>query len=242
MTNRGELFDSWRQGQESYRTNEQNRELLASKHFTALVGPAGIGKSTAMQRATEIDSSFTVVGTQTSRPQRTNDNPALYRYIITDEDFDTLQKDIEQKEVIQYAIDPTNDVIYLSRAEDYPGTYNLGDVWASAVPDFQKLGFKTLTTIALVADPVDWESWFHERFQTGDETAKKRIKEAQLALPMLIDGPLELKWLLNKNGDLDQTARGIIDLSRGGESQIDGPAIAKRMLEATKRLQQEYGT
>lgn len=241
MTNRGELFDSWRKGQESYQTSEHNRELLASKHFSAIVGPAGIGKSTAMQRATELDPSFTVVGTGTSRPQRSNDNPELYTYIITDEDFEKLQKDIEQKEIIQYAIDPTNDVIYLSRPEDYPGTYNLGDVWASAVPSFQRLGFKTLTTIALVAEPEDWEQWFHQRFHIGDDTAKRRIREAQMALTMLIDSPFAIKWLLNKNGTLDQTAQGIIDLSRGGHSQVDGPAIAKNMLEAAKRLEKEYG-
>lgn len=240
MTNRGELFDSWRKGQGSYQTSERNRELLASKHFSAIVGPAGIGKSTAMKRATELDPSFTVVGTGTSRPKRSNDNPELYTYIVTNEDFEALKYDIERKEVIQYAIDPTNDVIYLSRPEDYPGTYNLGDVWASAVPDFQKLGFKTLTTIALVAEPHDWEQWFHERFQIGDETAIKRIKEAQLALPMLIDSPYSIKWLLNKHGDIDQTAQGIIDISRGGESTIDGQTIARGMLDAAKRLEREY--
>lgn len=240
MTNRGELFARWRHDQAGYRTTEANRALLAQKHFTAIVGPAGVGKSTTMQRASEIDDRFAVVGTLTSRPQRESDNPSLYTYITSDRELHTLEQAIVEKELVQYAVDPTNDVIYGSTAADYPNTYNLGDVWASALPDFEKLGFKTFTVIALVADPADWEKWFRQRFEPGDEVARKRIHEAQLALPSLIDSPFDITWLLNRHGAIDDTAQGVINISLGGTSTIDGPAIAKAMLDTAKRLEKEF--
>lgn len=240
MVNREQLFKNLRRQQRHYTAAKASLEAIADKHFVAAVGPSAIGKSTIMNRVSIMDPDFKWVITRTSRPPRSNDTPEMYRYIITDDDFAKLEEDIAHGELLQYAIDPTRDVLYGSYPEDYPGVYNIGDVWASAVSDFQNLGFKSMTTVYLVADANDWATWFRSRFMPGDEVAIKRLTEAEQSLEWAIGHHTEIKWLKNTAQDIDETAARFIHVSQGGDGNADGIKLAKQMLDKIHQLKIKY--
>jgi len=226
--------------QRHYAASKASLEAIANKHFVAVVGPSAIGKSTIMNRVSNKHSDFKWVITRTTRPPRSNDVDGMYRYIITDDDFDKLEKDIQHGELLQYAIDPTRDVLYGSYPEDYPGVYNIGDVWASAVSDFQNLGFKSMTTIYLGADANDWDIGFRSRFTPGDEVAIKRLAEAEQSLTWALDHHSELKWLKNTPQNIGETAKQFITLAQGGRSETHGIKFAKQMHDMVHQLKNDY--
>lgn len=233
------FFETLRANQASYEPNKHTRDKLAGKTIVMTVGPAGIGKSTLMNGAIEQDPRMHRVPSFTTRDQRLNDEPGMYHYIVTPEDYEKLDHDINSGTVVQYGVSPVKDVVYGTYVDDYLREYNLKDVWASGVAEFEKLPFNTHIIVGLVADPHDWKQWYSERFTPGDPEAVSRLDEAQQSLEWLISHP-DVKWLQNKSGELEQSSLKLIDICLGGQGQPNGPDIAAQMLDEIPRMKRHY--
>ncbi len=240
MTNREKWFEKLRHEQGHYTTNEANRRLLAQVSFDAIVSPGAGGKSTIMNHVAKIDDRFKRVSGFVTREQRPNDEPELYRYIHSDDEYAQLADEIDQHIPIQYAVHPAKDSLYGTHIEDYHSTHNIKDVWYNAIADFEKLGFERFTIIGLVAEPATWEEWFRHRFPKTDPNALPRITEATQELSWLIENEQRVQWLENRQGEIDSVAKEFIAISEGGAGSYYGSKLAKGMLRAAIRLEQEY--
>lgn len=161
----------------SYRPDPAIARQLASKTIIMLVGATCEGKSTLMHEVARLDPRFGLSGTFTSRPPRTTDG-GHYSYITySDAGLAPLFEKIKNRELVQYAIN-FNLQIYGSELKDYNHTYNLLDVFSSAMPSFQKLGFGKLYTTTVVSRPDTWLKRFEERFPHGHEQRAFRRDEA----------------------------------------------------------------
>ncbi len=239
MNPRSDFFAKLRIEQSAYVPGDHISQALSGKTIALLVGPAAIGKSTIMNKAVELDPRLHRVPSFTTRPQRINDEPGMYHYIASDEQFDKLKHAINGKNVVQYGVSPVKDVVYGTYADDYLREYNLKDVWYSGVAEFEKLNFQSSIVIGLVADPADWAVWFQKRFASDDPEALSRLAEAKLCLPWLIERQ-DVKWLQNKRDDLEETALKLIDICLGGQGQVDGPQMAQGMLDEVAKLENLY--
>lgn len=239
MESKNSFFETLRTNQETYTPSEKVIQALAGKTIVMVVGPAGIGKSTTMNAAVDQDPRLHRVPSFTTRAQRIDDEPGMYHYVATDQDYEKLERDIAHKNVVQYGVSPVKDVVYGTYAEDYLREYNLKDVWFSAVSEFEKLNFKEKIVVGLVAAPEDWQAWLDKRFSPGDPEALSRLDEAELCLPWLIERK-DVKWLQNKNDSLDQSALDLIDICLGGQGIDDGDKLAKAMLAAVPKLKKRF--
>lgn len=204
-----------------------------------LVGPTAVGKSTIMNTAQRIDPRYHRANNFTSREQRDIDEPGLYTYLSSPEDFAVLIQAIEERSITQYVVSPTKDVIYGTKPQDYPGEFIMQDTFYSAVSHYRQLGFQDSITIGVVVDPDDWERWFTERWASDPaDIVLARLKEAGQSLSWLIDHDTEIKWLHNKPNGQEAAARQLIAISNGEPtpSLID---IAKQMREITQKLHEE---
>lgn len=233
------FFDQLRANQALYHPNQHTLDKLAGKTIIMTVGPAGIGKSTLMNGAVEQDPRLHRVPSFTTRQQRINDEPGMYHYIATDEDYEQLDHAIRSGNVAQYGVSPVKDVVYGTYVDDYLREYNLKDVWYSGVTEFENLPFSTKIIVGLVADPHDWKEWFAQRFEQGDPEALSRLDEAQQSLEWLLGCP-DVKWLQNVNHDREQSAIKLVDICLGGQGQPNGPDIASQMLDEIPRMKRHY--
>lgn len=228
-----------RTNQALYKPNKHVHDKLTGKKIIMTVGPAGIGKSTLMNGAVEQDPRLHRVPSFTTREQRINDEPGMYHYISTPEEYEKLDHDIRSGNIVQYGVSPVKDVVYGTYIDDYLREFNLKDVWYSGVTEFEALPFSAKTIVGLVADPHDWKQWFSERFTPGDTEALSRLDEAQQSLEWLVGCP-DVKWLQNKNGELEQSSLKLVDICLGGQGQPNGAEIASQMLDEIPRMKRFY--
>lgn len=204
-----------------------------------LVGPTAVGKSTIMNAAQRIDPRYHRANNFTSREQRDIDEPGLYTYLSSPEDFAILIKAIEDRSITQYVVSPTKDVIYGTKPQDYPGEFIMQDTFYSAVEHYKQLGFQDSITIGVVVDPQDWKLWFTKRWADDPkDIVLARLQEAQQSLTWLIDHESEITWLYNKPNEQEAAARQLIAISNG-ESTPSYVDIAKQMREITQKLHKE---
>lgn len=237
--NRDDFFSMLRSEQSAYAPSAHIANFLNSKTVVMLVGPAAIGKSTIMNKAVELDPRLHRVPSFTTRPRRINDEPGMYHYIASDEEFEKLAHDIMNKKVVQYGVSPVKDVVYGTYIKDYLREYNLKDVWYSGVEEFEKLNFKSKIVVGLVSDPKEWSVWFQQRFAIDDPEATSRLDEAELCLPWLIERK-NVCWLQNKNEDSEEVGLKLIDICLGGQGQEGGEQLAQDMLGAITELRKIY--
>lgn len=228
-----------RANQTTYKPNKHIHGKLTGKTIVMTVGPAAIGKSTLMNGAVEHDPRLHRVPSFTTREKRANDEPGMYHYIITDQDYEKLDHDIRAGNVVQYGVSPVKDVVYGTYIDDYLREFNLKDVWYSGVAEFEKLPFKAKILVGIVADPLDWKEWFSQRFKPGDLEALSRLDEAEQSLQWLITQS-NVRWLQNKNNSMRQSSHELVALCLGGHGQSDGADIAMRMLNEIPAMKRYY--
>ena len=240
-SDRGELFSALRRSEATYMPADSLRQALSRKSLVMLVGPSAIGKSTIMNTAVQCDPRFARVSGFTSRSARPNDEPRLYRYIASNDDFAKLESDIHQHQLIQYAVSPVKDVIYGTALNDYPGEFNMIDTFYSAVEQYRTLGFKDVHTIALVADADEWRTWFQNRWQRGAPEVASRLQEARQSLEWSVAHQDTLIFIQNKAGEQERVARELIGVSLDQKvHQQLNATLAKNMLGAIDAMESDY--
>jgi guanylate kinase len=227
------------QTQDEYEPNMAIADKLAKKTIVMFVGATCEGKNAVMDAAAKLDTRLKVVGTRTSREPREGDNAARYTYIDNnDEALAEVFDAIEKREMVQYAVNPYAQLIYGSTIDDYPTTYNLADVFSSAIENFRHLGFKRAIAVTVVTDPKVWLKRFEERFPAGDPQRRARRDEAIESFTWSLSQTDDHFWIENIDGNLDAAAHEIIAITLGeSEGQPAARRIAEASLEAAWSIQ-----
>lgn len=223
-----ELFAS----QNDYRPKLEITAELQQKVILMFIGATCEGKNTVMEAVAQLDDRFRIAGTFTSRPPREGDDAARYTYYEnSDAGLQPLFERIDRHEVVQYAVNPHAQLIYGSEPKDYPATYNLGDVFSSAVTSFRQLGFRQATALTIITDPKTWLGRFEARFPAGHPQRQARRDEAieSFNWSLAQSGPDHF-WVENIDGQPEAAAREVIAISLGSSG---GDPAARQLAEAS---------
>jgi guanylate kinase len=227
------------QTQDEYEPNMAIADKLAKKTITLFVGATCEGKNAVMEAATKLDKRLKVTGNRTSREPRKGDDAARYTYIEnTDAALAEIFDAIEKREMVQYAVNPYAQLIYGSTIDDYPTTYNLADVFSSAVENFRHLGFKRAIAVTVITDPTVWVKRFDERYPTSNPERRARRDEAIESLTWSLSQDSNHYWVENIDGNLEAAAHEVIAITLGtSEGQPAARRIAEASLEAAWSIQ-----
>ena len=219
---------------DGYRPDSAVLEQLRQKTFVALVGPAGVGKSTTGDVLMAYDTNFGRTGSVTTRQPEPRDTPALYRYITMD---DALSR-IKNRQFVNYVIHPTTKTIYGTDPDMYDHRYTVLETLPEAVAYFRRLPFKHIYVVYLVTDADEWKKWFDARYALQNEERSKRLDEATHSLGWALFSKVQdIRFVYNPPGDQQTAARTIIDLVKySKDSSMVGREFAERMLAITKEM------
>jgi guanylate kinase len=228
------------QDQDQYEPNMAVADKLATKTIVMLIGATCEGKNAVMDAASKLDEQFKVAGTRTSREPREGDDTKRYTYFEnSDAGLAKVFQDIENREMVQYAVNPYAQLIYGSTIKDYSGTYNLADVFSSAVDNFRRLGFQQALAITVVSQPDVWLKRFEERFPAGSPQRRARRDEAIESFTWsLSQNDTDHFWIENIDGKVDIAAQEVINISMGtSKGQPAARNLAEASLEAAWSIQ-----
>ena len=225
-----QLLQKLHQVQNTYKPAPAITAQLSAKSLIMVVGASCVGKNTLMTTLAGADNQFGVAGNFTSRPQRADDDPAVYTYYEhTDEGLQPILERIAKREVLQYAINPHSLFVYGSEPRDYPHLFNLKDVFSSAVDGFRQLGFKQTLTVSVVTQPAVWQQRFDARFPVGHPDRVARRDEAIDSLSWSLGQTDEHFWVENVDGQPELAANEIKTIALG---QSQGQPAARNLAEA----------
>lgn len=207
--------------QHGYQPNNEVASALLDKSLVMIVAPPAIGKTTVMKRAAELNKDFGQTSVFTTREQRADDDPSLIRTVPnTPEGTALILQKIIKRELVQFAVHPTQHTIYGTEAYDYPFRSNLLATLSGAVQPLRSLPFKQTTTIGLLAEPSTYKKWFLQRYPKDGNERRKRASEAILSLTWLLEQPdHEIIWLINQDSGLDETAAQLITYTSADTSK-----------------------
>lgn len=226
--------------QNTYRPNDAVAAQLGDRALVMLVGPAAAGKSFIMNEIVTLDQDFRRVPVFSTRPERPDDEPGMFRcYPHDNEHVTRLLDEIDRGNVVQYAIHPTQGTMYGTLPEDYPGTYNLLATLSGVVDGMRTLPFKTAHVIGLTAPGATWQRWFDARYPSDHPERPKRIEEAIISLEWLLDETRTdtVTWIENESGHATEVARQIIHHVRQKQpSDTRITNVARDMLSTARKL------
>jgi hypothetical protein len=202
-----------------------------------LVGATCEGKSTIMHAAAQQDPRFGLAGTFTTRPPRESDGPHYTYYEYSDAGLRPLLAKAKAGELVQYAVN-FNLQVYGTELSDYTHTYNLLDVFSSAVPKFRELGFGGQHLATVVSQPDVWLRRFDERFPLGHEQRAFRRNEAIESFGWSLKQAEEHVWIQNVDDNPAAGAQAIIDLVlHGGQGNPAGREWCLQSLKLAGKIE-----
>lgn len=207
-------------------------EALHGKTLVMIVGPTSVGKSSLMNKVVELDTDFARVSGFTTREQRPNDEPGLYRYVNESE----AQAIIASPDLIQYAINPANNKLYGTTVMDYPGRINLQDTLSGAVEFYKTVPFERHIVISLTAPSETWAQWLTARYPEAGMERAKRLQEAIASIEWSLSQADNHYWLVNQPGQLDAVARHLISIVKNRAEPSVVPPEAKNLLVHAQSL------
>jgi len=146
--------------QAEYQANDIERAKIAGATLLAVVGARGAGKNHLMRA-----SGLHVVGGETNREPRADDDPALTTY----DTAERMLQAIKDREYIQYGVH-LPDLIYATRASHFkPDDINVKDIWFDAIPMLGNKGFKEVKIISILSPGNQWLEHIKKRFHNQSE-------------------------------------------------------------------------
>jgi guanylate kinase len=223
--------------QSQYQPNTSIVNQLQTKTILLFIGPTCVGKNTVMETAPALDTRYKLVGTFTSREPRSDDTDYTY-YENSDEGLRPILDAIEQRHVVQYAVNPYAHTLYGSRIEDYAGDFAMGDVFADAVSQFRQLGFGHVKAISIATEPAVWIQRFNERFPSGHPQRHARYNEALASLQWsLTQTADDHYWIINVDGEPEIAARHVLHIAHGlHDTNTEGRRLAAAMLQTLQEM------
>jgi hypothetical protein len=206
---------------------------LEAKTLVLVVAPTSMGKSTVINRVTELDERFGTVGSFTTRDPRPDETGKQFTYIPhSDEGLGKLFERIKKQEIVQYMVHPTTKHLYGTDISHYPKQYNLLDFIYKNIEGIRKLPFAASPVISISAEPSQWLYWFNLRFPEGHPERHKRRDEAIACLRWLLAQQIHLvHWVVNTPGNIDAAAQEVIRIGLGSHTNdLSGRVYAEQSL------------
>jgi len=175
----------------TYSPGDHVRRQLENVELVAIVGPTGVGKTTLIGHL-----GLPSVPCDVTRSRRKGESKyEVYRF---HEEYDSLKKDIEQGNFVQFVVSRT-DEFYGTKIDAYMhrGPCIMAIV-ASAIPSFKKFGFKKLTQIYVM--PPGYVAWMKRVSALKSHGISERMQEAAESIKLAIADD-EYNFVLND--DLD---------------------------------------
>ena len=164
--------------QDNYKINAQAKQHLSQVDLIAIVGPTGVGKSTIIDQL-----NFPKIKSDVTRAKRPGekDNQG---YHFRDDYMDILQS-IKAGEYAQYVINSVGE-FYGTRQSEYPQSgYCTMAVYASAIPHFREIGFRSVTCFYIM--PPSYVEWMRRIGGVRTEDLLTRISEAKGSILQALD-------------------------------------------------------
>jgi hypothetical protein len=226
-----------RSAERSYRPNEQICAKLHEKTLVMFVGPVAIGKSFLMNHLVKADASFSRVPVFTTRDSRPDDEPGMFRTAPHDDaHVSALLDKIDAREVVQYAVHPT-DRLYGSTINDYPNEFNLLAALSTVVDSLSQLPFKKAVVIGLSVRPDVWTNRLNNRYPQPSSERTKRLQEAVASLDWLLAKP-DMQWVDNTASDPTKAIQSILNIVKYSQQTQDTNATtyARQMRDSIVRI------
>lgn len=216
----------------TYRPNLTIQQELKSRSLTMVVAPTAMGKTFVMKRVSELDSSFGRSSVLSTRDPRPDDEPGMFRLFKNDDhDVNQILDRIEDGELVQYAIHPSENTIYGTELQDHPYEYNLLATLSGSINQLQGVGFGRTIIVGLVAPPKPWLTWFNQRYPTPTPKRLSRLIEAKQSYTDLMNRN-DVHWVINTPDNADQPAQAIIDITKGTyENNADAILLTQQVLQ-----------
>ncbi len=232
-------LDRLHETQTAFQPLPEIRQELAGKVAVLVVGASCEGKNTLIDAVVQQDERFCTIGTVTSRPPRSSDAGLPYTYYEhSDEGLQPILDDIDAGGVVQYAINPYSHMLYASKIADYPGTYNIGDYFSSAVAPFRTLGFRNAPAVSIITPAHIWLGRFSARFPVGHPDRPARRDEAIESFSWSLAQTTNHYWVINRSDDTKHSAHQLIQaVTRGLIPPVsEAQSIAMVSLETARKL------
>jgi hypothetical protein len=223
-----------------YKPRPEVLEQIANKEVWAFVGATCMGKTTIMRELAKRSSDYGEFIVFTTREPRADDNASRYAYYEhTDASLAALIERLETKDVLQYDINPFSLLVYGSDVDGYRHRYNLGDIFASSIDGFRRLGFGTVKVISLVTEPATWLRRFDERFPLGHPGRNARKLEAASSLRWSLgqSSAPDHYWLINNDSVSTVADKLLAMLATAPNSNQEAMQLAQACLEQIEGLE-----
>ncbi len=196
----------------NYQPNSQVLQAMRRIKILATVGTSASGKTTIMNKLTELSSDFKLVLDETSRQPRPNERPGV--------DFlfrkrDEIVVDLQAGALVQVAIGPNGD-LYCTRPSSFPEVVSLMPLVPAAVMEFRDLPVAEFKAAFIVpADYNQWRLWLDKQAKESQWTPDQitaRLAEAKKSYEYAA-AHQELHFVLND--DITKAAQRLWQVSKG---------------------------
>lgn len=216
----------------SYKPIGETLDQLRDTVFVPVIGPMGVGKTTLIDYVAEHYEGFGSAQGFTTRPERP-EGETEYRFLPHNQALiDGLVDKVRHGEVVQYHVHPQTGFVYGTEPGDYNQLYSMAAIMASAMEQMRGLPFKDVRPVAIICSPEEFLDRTTRRHMSADERTK-RIKEARNSLAWALEQGDSMAWILNKEGDLDHTAKQLVNYAQHGidpsASHEEGEVLLERL-------------
>lgn len=179
----------------NYRGSKEVIQQMGRITLVPFIGASAMGKNFLMEQ-----SGLYIAGNFTTRNPRPDDEN--YNYYTTDEAIELIQN----KEVVQYAVNPPAGTIYGTMPSDYQEGYVAKDVLASAIKPLETKGFSDIRPVSIFTSADQWTEQFKKRCEEQPKDfALARLKEAKHSIDWIhqqcVDGNPHHLLLFNEQDE-----------------------------------------
>lgn len=191
-------------------TSDSNTNAACSGVLIVLVGPAGVGKNTIMQRAIAAVPQLRQMPTATTRTARNNEQHGREHWFVTREAFQSM---IDADELLEYQEVHPGRFYGTPRQQIVEALANQHD-WLIA--DIDIAGAAVLRkefpedAVLIFIEPPDLET-LHARMEARGQASEAEIQERLARVPREMAFAAECNYRV-LNSDLDQAVQQVIDI------------------------------
>lgn len=200
--------------EDSYAPGDSVHDAVSNKSFTGIIGPFGVGKSTLVEAALQIEPQLKAIHTTTTRGRKPED-PAHFRTADEGVTFSTFRDAVADRSLVNYSVIPGAD-IYGTFPEDFPDTYSIGPFLPQSMHHIEQAGFKNYRFIYIVSPGELWRGYVEKsRRNMSPDRFLARAYEAAISLQFAKDNQDRLTFIENIDGPagIATTAQKIARLS-----------------------------
>jgi len=227
-----------RDSQRVYEPNESVYRNLGHKTLIPVVGPSSAGKSVAIDETVRLDSRFGPVRSFSTRDPRSDDTPETMVCLPWDEQhIKRICNTIDAGDAVQYVFHPKTGDVYGTTLDSYPKEYNLLPALSNSVAAMEKLPFRAVLPVGIVAPPEIWAMRFETREFSSADDRKARLAEAAISTAWLLEHP-HVAIINNQEGEVEHTATQIRDyaLSQGSATPPRDEVTARELLNYIRSI------